>query len=342
MKKELKKVGINDIKPYEHNPRRNDGAVDAVAESILQCEYIAPIIVDEHSVILAGHTRYKALKQLGYNTIDIMVVSGLSSDQKKKYRLLDNKTNELADWDFKMLEAELADLDFGGFDFGFDTAIDDYIDQHEQNKAEEQFADANILNLERAQFAGVGEFDIPELEPVYELPEIEEWIGFNYVLTEQNPEHKGVHFFLNDYQFERVWNNPDKYLDKLSQFAVVATPDFSPYGDMPFCLQLFNHYRKHWCGAYWQVNGITVIPTIRAATDPRSKRFYLDGEPEGGIVLISSMWTETDEEIEIFKDEYNTMLDKLKPSKIFLYGDVLPGMKGNIERIPTFCEKRWG
>ena len=123
MTKQLKTVKLKDIVPYENNPRHNDQAVDAVKESIKQCEYIAPIIVDEDMVILAGHTRHKALKALGKKEAEVMIVSGLTEEQKKKYRLLDNKTNELASWDIDLLEVELEDLDFDGFDFGFD--IDD-------------------------------------------------------------------------------------------------------------------------------------------------------------------------------------------------------------------------
>lgn len=116
---ELKTVKLADIHPYPNNPRKNSSAVDAVAESIRQCGYVAPIIVDEDYVILAGHTRYKALKKLKCKEAEIIVRSGLNEEQKKKYRILDNKTNELADWDIDLLEAELEGLDFEGFDFGF-------------------------------------------------------------------------------------------------------------------------------------------------------------------------------------------------------------------------------
>jgi len=116
---ELKTVDLKEIHPYPNNPRKNDGAVKAVAESIRQCGYIAPIIVDENMEILAGHTRYKALKSMGRGQIQIIVREGLTEEQKRKYRLLDNKTNELADWDLDALEQELADLDFDSFDFGF-------------------------------------------------------------------------------------------------------------------------------------------------------------------------------------------------------------------------------
>ena len=115
---EYVKKRLAEIRPYENNPRINDGAVDDVVESIRQCSYIAPIIVDEDGVILAGHTRYKALSRLGCEECDVVIAAGLTEDQKRKYRLYDNKTAEFAGWDQKKLGAELADVDFCGYDFG--------------------------------------------------------------------------------------------------------------------------------------------------------------------------------------------------------------------------------
>lgn len=108
------------LHPYPNNPRKNDGAVDAVAESIKQCGYCSPIVVDEDFMILAGHTRYKAMQKLGWEQCEVCVVPGLSDEQKKKYIILDNKTSEFAEWDIGKLEEELVGLDFNGFDFGFD------------------------------------------------------------------------------------------------------------------------------------------------------------------------------------------------------------------------------
>lgn len=108
---------LEDIVPYRNNPRKNDNAVNAVAESIRQCSYVAPIIVDEGKVIIAGHTRYKALKALGMEEAQCLVCEGLSEEQKKKYRYLDNRTGEKATWDLLKLEAELEGLDLEGFDF---------------------------------------------------------------------------------------------------------------------------------------------------------------------------------------------------------------------------------
>ena len=135
VKKEYIKMPIDQLIPYENNPRKNDEAVPYVEESINQVGYITPIVIDENNVILAGHTRLKALKEKNESEeIEVLKVSGLSDEQKRKYRLLDNKTGEKASWDFSKLEEELADLDFGDFDFGFET---DSSDEKEGNEITE-------------------------------------------------------------------------------------------------------------------------------------------------------------------------------------------------------------
>lgn len=120
---EIRRVKLGELVPYENNPRNNDKAVEAVAESIYQCGYCSPIVVDEDYVILAGHTRLKALQLLEWNEAEVCIKRGLSEEQKRKYRILDNKTNELSAWDIAKLEQELQGLDFGDFDFGFDASV---------------------------------------------------------------------------------------------------------------------------------------------------------------------------------------------------------------------------
>lgn len=138
---QLQKLKLCDIVPYDNNPRKNDEAVKLVAESIKQCSYIAPIIVDEDGVILAGHTRYKALQQLGYKEAEVIVKNNLTSEQKKKYRLLDNKTGEFAEWDFDLLAQELEGLDFGDLDL--DWGID--FTQGKANIADDNYSQGNIV-----------------------------------------------------------------------------------------------------------------------------------------------------------------------------------------------------
>lgn len=344
---EITYLNIDDIKPYKRNAKKHPATqIQQIAESISQFGMNDPIaIAGDDNEIVEGHGRYFACKKLGIDTVPTIRLDHLTDEQRKAYNLVHNKLTMNSDFDLKILSKELDDIfniDMDAFGFQVDDIHDEWEAQHEENVHDERFADANILNLERAQYPGVGEYDIPQLKPVTDVPEIDEWIGFNYVLTEKHPEKKAVHFFLNDYQFERIWNNPEKYLDKLRQFAAVATPDFSPYGDMPFCLQLYNHYRKHWIGAWLQEHGVTVIPTIRSSTDPRSKKFFLDGEPVGGAVLASSQWTNTDKQKKSFLAEYDMMFDTLKPTKIFLYGKKIDGLRGDITRIKTFTESRFG
>ncbi len=130
----LVSVKIGNIKPYENNPRYNDDAIEAVKESIKQCEYITPIVLDENFEMLAGHTRYAALYQLGYQEAECIVVTGLTDKQKRKFRLLDNKTAEIAEWDIDLLIAELDGLDFGSLDLfekEMQKAGDKLIKEHE-------------------------------------------------------------------------------------------------------------------------------------------------------------------------------------------------------------------
>lgn len=138
----------------------------------------------------------------------------------------------------------------------------------------------NYENLERRLFDGVGEYGIPQIEPVaYEGGC--DWIGFNYAKSTKDCEGKGVHFFLDDYQFCRLWSNIDRYIPMLQRFRYVMSPDFSTYTDFPKVMQIYNHYRKHWCAAYMHEAGIQVIPTISWST-PDSFDWCFDGEPEGG------------------------------------------------------------
>lgn len=112
---------IKDVHPYEGNPRINDDAVDAVAASIREFGFRNPIIVDKDRVIIAGHTRYKAAKKLRMKEVPVMIADDLSEEQVRAYRLADNKTAELAEWDFDMLDSELADIvDLDMSQFGFE------------------------------------------------------------------------------------------------------------------------------------------------------------------------------------------------------------------------------
>lgn len=123
---QVQSMKISEVKPYDKNPRKNDQGVDAVAKSIKEFNWQQPIVVDKDNVIIVGHTRYKAAKKLGMDKVPVVVADNLSPEQVKAYRLADNKTGELTDWDMGLLDDELADIaDIDMSDFGFDLDLGD-------------------------------------------------------------------------------------------------------------------------------------------------------------------------------------------------------------------------
>lgn len=124
--KQLVRMNVADLIPYEKNPRKiPQAAIDDVCESYRQCGVIDPIEIDENNVILSGHTRRLAALDVGIKTVDCLLVTGLTEEQKKKYRILANKTGERSEWDLELLQWELEDLDFEGYDFNFEGFDDD-------------------------------------------------------------------------------------------------------------------------------------------------------------------------------------------------------------------------
>ena len=126
---EIVMMNIDEIIPYENNPRKNDDAVEAVANSIKNFGFKSPIVVDANKVIVNGHTRLKASKLLGLTMVPVIIASDLTEDQCRALRLADNKTAEIASWDKKLLMQELESIDWEGLemdmtDFGFDNIFD--------------------------------------------------------------------------------------------------------------------------------------------------------------------------------------------------------------------------
>lgn len=187
---------------------------------------------------------------------------------------------------------------------------------------------------------GVGEYGIPQIAPTQF--ENCEFIGFNYISSCKVPEEKGVHFFLDDYQFNRVWSSPDRYIDMLARFKYVMSPDFSTYTDFPMAIQIYNHYRKHWLAAYWQEHGIQVIPTISWSTG-ESFVWSFDGEPIHSTVAVSSVGTQMNKESKkLFLRGYETMVKVLQPETIIFYGNVPGECSGNIVQIKAFQDRFTG
>lgn len=196
----------------------------------------------------------------------------------------------------------------------------------------------NYENLEKRIFDGTGEYGIPVLKPCAFDGRCE-FVPFSSASGCKKRDGKGVHFFVDDYRFNRLWSSPDAYIQMLHQFKYVMTPDFSTYTDFPKVMQIYNHYRKHWIGAYMQENGINVIPTI-SWSDESSYNWCFDGEPAHGVVAVSSVGTQNSRKTSVlFLNGYREMIRRLEPETIIFYGSVPEECTENIVHIRAFQEK---
>jgi site-specific DNA-methyltransferase (adenine-specific) len=138
---EVKEISISRLREYENNPRDNESAVEAVAESIKEFGFKVPLVIDNENVIIAGHTRLKAARKLRLESVPCVVADDLTPEQIKAFRLADNKTAELSEWDFEKLDAELSGI-FGELEmarFGFDEPGEYEEEEEEEERPEIEF-----------------------------------------------------------------------------------------------------------------------------------------------------------------------------------------------------------
>ena len=184
----------DEIIPYNNNPRVNDGAVDAVAKSIEQFGFRSPIIVDKDHVIIAGHTRLKASQRLGLKAVPVIVAGDLTEEQANALRIVDNRTSDLAEWDFVKLKEELEGITLDTSAYHFDQLVQDLRQQADQLMEEEKPTDA-----ERIEEDG---FDVDqsleeETDPIVKRGEI--WkLGDHYLMCGDSTKWEDIEKLLND------------------------------------------------------------------------------------------------------------------------------------------------
>ena len=128
---------------------------------------------------------------------------------------------------------------------------------------------------------------------------------------------KAVHFYVEDNKLDRYYNQPQNYLPRLAQYPHVLTPDYSLYTDMPIALQINNTFKSRWCGAYWQDNGLSVIPSVSWSTEA-SYEFCFDGLEQGTVVAISTVGGLTNKDS--FLKGYFEMKTRIKPKQTLCFG----------------------
>lgn len=197
-----------------------------------------------------------------------------------------------------------------------------------------------LLNTSLREYVGVGEYNIPAIQPVFELPEINTWLEFEKAKRRREKSKDiGVHFFEYDFKFECVWNFPDRYAEVMKQYGAVITPDFSYYIDFPKALRIYNKYRMHWISAYWQEKGVNIIPLIRYGLE-EDWDWCFDGYPIGSIVAVSAVGCgKSQEAIDKGMRGYEEMLKRLQPKEILVYTNSFDYLPGNVRYIKYSIDK---
>lgn len=335
----IENIPIGEIIPYANNPRCNDDAVEYVAASIREFGFKVPIVIDKYNVIVTGHTRVKAAGQLGLAAVPCIRADDLTQEQIKAFRIADNKVGEMAQWDPDKLDMELDDIELDMSAFGVDIGS---FEEIEQSSIQEQ-DDPGFYGDERERTNRAYNLDILDRDGLtndfWQMPIIrndgyipDKLIGFNYAKSSRCKDG-GIHFYVDDYQFERVWSYPEKYLDTLMEYDCMLSPDFSLYMDMPMAMKIWNIYRSRQIGAFYQSKGIRVIPTISWA-EPETFAFCFQGIPKGSIVSVSTIGVKRDEDaMGIWKAGISEMVRRIEPETILLYGGKVEFDFGSIKTV---------
>ena len=157
-------------------------------------------------------------------------------------------------------------------------------------------------------------------------------LPFNMVRTHKRRD-AGVHFYLDDYQFERVWRRPEKYMELLREFPFVLSPGFSIYTDMPLSMKIWNNWRRQFVAEFWQRNGLTVVPTVMWGEE-RTFQFCFDGIEPGGTIAVSTQGPAMSKRgREFWMRGMKEAIRRLHPDTILHYGQPLDFDFGEIKVV---------
>ena len=192
----------------------------------------------------------------------------------------------------------------------------------------------------------LGDYGFPQVRGVrLRHPEDVRLLGFNYATNPKttDKEKQWVHFFLPDYRFQQVWNNPAKYIDCFKQYKGICSPDFSCYIGMPKAMQIFNVYRMAFLSAYYERYGIKVLPSVTWG-EPDTYKWVFDWIPHGSAVVVSTVGCMQNKKATVeFLRGYEVMLDKVQPYQVIIYGKVsddVASMYPEYTRVPDLMETR--
>lgn len=202
-----------------------------------------------------------------------------------------------------------------------------------QNSAKKSKKEIERLKLMRTNYESDNDWEIPIVKKnIIEDKNIKLISIANIKADKEDYRNvnKTVHFFTEDYRFNKVYNDYERYVSILANYRYLLTPDFSVFSDMPLPMQIYNVFRNRWCGAYWQDMGLIVIPTISWSTK-KSYEFCFSGVEKGSVVAVSTLGNKMDKRQ--YLKGYNKMLEVINPSTIYCYDRPFKEMEGDIVYI---------
>lgn len=173
-------------------------------------------------------------------------------------------------------------------------------------------------------YLGAGDYDIPMVrKQTIDLHDLQ-YVGYHRTKAQDGMNgRKTVHFFMDDMKFEGVWNYPQRSLERLRQYKQVLSPDFSLYTNMPLVMQVWNTFRRRWVSAYWQAEGLTVIPAVTWG-DARSYPFCFDGIEKDAVLAVSTLGAKRYKDL--YLPGFIQMIQRLQPKKVICYTTPFPEM----------------
>lgn len=326
MKLEVEYVPIGSIRPYPGNAKQHpEEQIEQIKSSINEFGFNDPIGVWKDEVA-TGHGRLIAAKELGFDKVPIIRLDDLTDEQRRAYILAHNKLTMNTGFDIDLLAVELEGIeDIDMEQFGFD--MPDLPESGYYGDERERTNRAYNLDLAHESELTDDFWQMPVIKATDHIPD--DLIGFNYAKTSKD-KSAGIHFYVDDYQFERIWNYPEKYTDILREYDCILTPDFSLYMDMPMPMKIWNVYRSRQIGAYYQSKGIMVIPTLSWA-EPETFCFCFQGIEKGSVVSVSTVGVkELKKAQEIWKDGMDEAIRQIEPAAVLEYGGDIGYSYGDI------------
>ena len=323
----IERKAITELTPAPYNPRKiSDKDYEDLKRSLSEFGYVEPIIWNEQTGrVVGGHQRLKALSEAGEKEIECVIVN-LDEAREKALNITLNKVS--GDWDEEKLSALLEDLKNTDIDItltGFDLEDIDAILEDEADDDDGYFGDEREKTYDEYR---LNEYDAKRTAGYYQFPMLkashyvpDELTGFNYVKSYKSDRAGvGIHFFLDDYQFARIWNNPYENIERLRGFSCVLTPDYSLYLDMPLAMKIWNVYRSRLIGQLMQDTGFEVIPTLQWA-EAETYKFCFDGIESGGVVAVSTVGVMQDRDArKLWYSGMDEAIKRLKPECVLCYG----------------------